>query len=190
MRNALVAGSPTLLCFGGGLNFYFGHNDVEIGYRELGSTPLAGLGSAAAIDARGYQLGLETLARNPLGFVSRGVRKVGALFAPPADALHANTAIEAGATRDESRERWLHGPLTWFAAIHVYLLLAAAIYGVASQRHRLPPAIRLATWIVVAWIAMHVVFWAQPRFRYALDFPLALIAAAAWPRRVKGQVRS
>ena len=192
LRNLAVTGSPVLVCFGGGLNFYFGHNEVAIGYRDLATTPLAGLGNAAAIDARGWQLGLESLRHNPFGFVTRGVRKVGTLFAPPRDVLHANTAV-AGATsnaddgetaetarqaRWRTRERMLHGPLTAMAAIHVYALAAAALAVLVLRRGRLPAEIRLAAWVAAAWIAVHIVFWAQPRFRAPLDVPLALIAAS------------
>jgi hypothetical protein len=189
VRNAVVAGHPALVCFGGGLNFYFGHNDVAIGYRDLASTPLAGLGDAAAIDRRGVRLGLESLQRHPFGFVTRGVRKVGSLFAPPADALHANTAIEsppaaaaadddARRARRERKERLLHGPFTVLAAVHVYVLVAAAAVVLVRRRRRVPDEIRLSGWIAAAWVAVHIVFWAQPRFRIPLDVPLALVAAA------------
>src|SRR5262245_41328438 len=43
LRNAVVVGSPALVCFGGGLNFYFGHNRDGIGYRDLATTPMAQL---------------------------------------------------------------------------------------------------------------------------------------------------
>jgi hypothetical protein len=193
VRNAVVTGTPALVCFGGGLNFYFGHNDGPLGYRPLAQTPLAGLGDAAAIDRRGYELGRDMLFREPLGFFSRGVHKVGALFAPPGYAMHANTAVEAGpsetvgadaaatppAPARHAKERLLHGPLTWLASIHMYALLAAtlAVLFVPSRRRRVPAEIQLWTWVWWVWIAAYVVFWAQPRFRHPLDLPMALIAA-------------
>ena len=76
LRNALVAGSPALVCFGGGLNFYYGHNSEGTGYRPIEQTPMARLRTQADIDREGYRLGLASLAQAPFGFVTRGVHKV------------------------------------------------------------------------------------------------------------------
>jgi len=56
LRNALVAGSPALVCFGGGLNFYYGHNPQGTGYRPIEQTPMARLRTQADIDREGYRL--------------------------------------------------------------------------------------------------------------------------------------
>ncbi len=195
-RNALVAGSPALVCFGGGLNFYFGQSPGSLGYRELSTTPLAGLHDANAIDRRGYALGLSYIAHDPLRFVTRGVRKVGSLFAPPTYALHANSAIlipdavaqpelaaEAAAkrARQQAKDVVLHGPLAVLAALHTYLLLAGTLFVVwrgSRGGAGLTPELWLAASIVAAWIVVHAVFWAQPRFRYPIEIPMAVLAAA------------
>ena len=52
-------------------------------------------------------------------------------------------------------------------------IVAAAAFA-CVQWKRLPESLRLAAWIALAWVAAHVVFWAQPRFRYPMDVPLAL----------------
>ena len=197
LRNALVTGSPVLVCFGGGLNFYFGHNDVQVGYREVSKTPMTGLGDTAAIDRMGLRLGLQNLAQNPLGFVTRGVRKIGALFASPGYALHANNAIlvpdyksdpsfeaEAKAilAKQRKKDAYLDGILTTLAAVHSYLLLAAALAACILWWRRLPGELRLSAWISIYWIAAHVVFWAQPRFRYPMEIPLSLLAGFALSR--------
>jgi hypothetical protein len=194
IRNAIVAGSPALVCFGSGLNFYFGHNDAPPGYRDLGQTELSGIGNAAAIDRAGWKLGLRHLAAHPFDFPVRGVRKLGSLFAPPTYALHANSAIllpdpEANPeladefatkrARQAAKDRLLHGPLAFAAALHSYLLLAAAALGCILGWRRLPDAMRLAAWICIAWLMVHFVFWAQPRFRYPIEIPMALLAAWA-----------
>src|SRR5262249_44482685 len=93
IRNAIVAGAPALVCFGGGLNFYFGHNSGPLGYRELATTPLAGSRDAVEIDRRGWALGWRCVEQDPLGVVTRAWSKLGAFFAPPTSALHANSAI-------------------------------------------------------------------------------------------------
>ncbi len=206
LRNMLVAGSPALVCFGGGLNFYFGHNDVQLGYRDLATTPMSHLATQAAIDREGYRLGLQCLATNPLGFVTRGVLKVRALFAPPAYAPHENSAIllpegwqtdpEKGRiaadlrARQRAKNRWLDGLFTQLATVHSYLLLLGAVVAVARGWRHLPAELRTCVWLVLYWIAAHVVFWGQPRFRYPAEIPLALLAAFAVtlflprPRRV------
>lgn len=198
VRNAAVAGSPALVCFGGGLNFYFGHNPGPLGYRELASTPLAGLKDAARIDRRGYEEGLAFIARDPLGVVTRAVRKTGALFAPPTYALHANSAIllpdpstnpelagEAAAkrARQQRKDAVLHGPLAVLAAVHTYLLLAGAALALLWRVPRRLPEMQFLAAVVVVWIAVHALFWAQPRFRYPIEIPLALLTAAAWQSR-------
>jgi 4-amino-4-deoxy-L-arabinose transferase-like glycosyltransferase len=194
LRNAVVAGTPALVCFGGGLNFYFGHNDDGLGYREVAKTPMAGLADVAAIDRRGWALGLQHLGRHPLGFVTDGVRKIGALFAPPTYALHANSAIlvpdyqsdprlepaaRAKLARQKAKDEILHGPLALLAAVHSYFILATALFAVVVWRRRLPAELQLAAWVGLYWIAAHVVFWAQPRFRYPMELPLALLAGFA-----------
>lgn len=195
LRNALVAGSPALVCFGGGLNFYFGHNHVALGYRDLKDTPMSQLTTQAAIDREGYRLGLEYLGRNPLGFITRGVRKVGALFGSPGYAPHENSAImlpegwntdpERGRiaaelrARQRAKNRWLDGLFTTWGAVHSWFLLAGGAAAVWLGRKTLPPDLVSAVWLTGYWIAAHAVFWAQPRFRYPLEIPLALLTAFA-----------
>jgi len=192
VRNAAVVGSPAIVCFGGGLNFYYGHNPEGIGFRDLSTTPMAGLGTQAEVDRVGYRLGLAHLAREPLGFVTRGARKVGALFGSAAYAPHGNSAIalpadwqtdpqqrriaEALRARQRAKNRWLDGIFTLLANLHFALL---AIGGALAclRWNRMPEPLRFAAWIALAWIAAHIVFWAQPRFRYPMDVPLALLAA-------------
>ena len=195
LRNALVTGSPALVCFGGGLNFYFGHNDVALGYRDLKETPMSHLTTQAAIDAEGYRLGLECLGRNPLGFVTRGGRKIAALFGSPGYAPHENSAImlpegwntdpERGRVATELRARqraknqWLDGLFTTWGTLHSWLLLAGSLVAVAVGRRTLPPDLAGAMWLAAYWVAAHVMFWAQPRFRYPVEIPFALLTAFA-----------
>lgn len=191
VRNALVVGRPALVSFGGGINFYFGHNEHGIGYRDLASSPLASIRDPAELDAAGYRLGLEFIMAQPARDARNGVLKVGALYAFPDYALHVNSGIlvpdvsahpqladEAGArlARQRARDRWLHGPLRTLARVYHTLLLAAA--GLAVVRWRsLAPGLRLAGWLVLAWTLVHVAYWAQPRFRAPAEVPLALLAA-------------
>jgi 4-amino-4-deoxy-L-arabinose transferase-like glycosyltransferase len=204
LRNVLVTGHPVLVCAGGGLNFYFGHNDGPLGYRPLQGTPLAGQRDAAGIDRAGWRAGLQYIAAHPLGVLRHSGSKLVALFAPPTYALHANSAIlipdavadpslaplAAAARQKQARKDvLLHGVFKVLAALHSYLLLGGALAAVLFAWRRLPAELRLAAWLALAWVGVHLVFWAQPRFRYPMEIPLALLAAWAlvWPRSGAGE---
>jgi len=191
VRNAVVAGSPAIVCFGGGLNFYFGNNEAPPGYRDLARTPLAGLHDPAEIDRAGWKLGIQFVEAHPVVVMERAWLKLRELFAPPTYALHANSAIllpdaqaqpelaaEAAAkrARQAAKDRVLHGPLAWIAALHLVALLAGALAACIFGWRLLPDTLRLCAWICIAWIVIHVVFWAQPRFRYPMEIPMALLA--------------
>ena len=193
LRNALVVGSPAIVCFGGGLNFYFGHNDAGIGYRDLASTPMARLTTQASIDRTGYELGARYIAAHPLGFVTRAGHKIAALFESPGYATHSNSAImlpdgwrtdaakrqiaEAMRARQRNKNRLLDGLFTHLAAVHSYAILATALGGALLLRRRLTPELGLMIWLSLAWVGAHVLFWAQPRFRYPMELFLTLLAA-------------
>lgn len=192
LRNAIVAGSPALVCFGGGLNFYYGHNDGALQYHDVSQTPMAGLRDAAAIDRQGYALGWRSIAADPLGLLSRTGRKFVALFEPPTSLLHANSAVRVASGSSAARistgrtqDALLHGLFAVLAAVHAYLLLAMTLAALLLWR-QLPPEMRLAAYIVLAWIAIHLLYWAQPRFRYPMEMPMALLAGwflARWRSR-------
>jgi Flp pilus assembly protein TadD len=201
LRNTFVASSPALVCFGGGLNFYYGNNEVAIGYRDLAATPMAHLPTQAAIDRAGYELGLAYVARKPFTFFTHGAHKVIALFGSAGYAPHANSAIllpdgwqtdpvkgqQAAElrARQRAKNRWLDGPITQFANLHTALLVIGALLACLRWR-RLPRALRLMVWICAYWILAHVVFWAQPRFRYPMEVPMALLTAFSLTGLVRG----
>jgi hypothetical protein len=194
LRNYVVTGTPALVCFGGGLNFYFGHNDVSVGYRDLAQTPMSQLTTQAAIDAAGYKLGFEYFGRNPFGFFTRGAKKVQLLFGSPGYAPHGNSAImlpdgwqtdpekgriaEALRARQRAKNAYLDGVFTVLARMHSWLLILGALAACVAWR-RLPAELRTGVWLCVYWIVSHVIFWAQPRFRYPMEIPMALLTAFA-----------
>jgi hypothetical protein len=177
------------------LNFYFGHNREGMGYRDLATTPMAQLSTQTEIDRMGYQLGLDYIAEQPFGLITRAGQKVAALFGPPGYAPHGNSAIllpdgwrtdpEKGRiaaemrARQRAKNRWLDGLFTWLAAAHSYVVLAGAI-GALLRWRRLPPELRLMAYLCLGWIGAHALFWAQPRFRYPMEILLALLAAWAF----------
>ena len=195
LRNFVLTGTPALVCFGGGLNFYFGHNPVAVGYRDVAQTPMAALTTQAAVDREGYRLGFAHLADAPLGFFTRAVVKIGALGASPGYAPHASSALllpenwqsdpeqgriaAAMRARQRAKNVWLDGLFTHWAALHSWLLMAGGVLACVTAWRRLPPDLRIGAWLILYWVAAHALFWGQPRFRYPMEIPLALLTAYA-----------
>lgn len=192
VRNWVVLGDPAIVSYGGGLNFYFGHNEQEPVFRDVSQTPMAGLPRPGDIDRRGWRLGLRHALRDPFGEFGRSAYKLRELFASPGYALQANNAVrrpegwqydpaiaalaEEARERQRARARLLRGVFSDFAAAHTRFLWTFALAALLSWR-RFTPEMRLLAWVGVYWIAAHVLFWAQPRFRYALEIPLAILAS-------------
>jgi len=191
VRNALVVGQPAVVSFGGGLNFYFGHNEEHIGYQDVATSPLASIRDPAELDRTGYKLGLQFIGAHPGRDLRNAAGKLGALYAFPDYALHVNSGIlipdvrahperaaeaQARLQRQRARDRWLHGPLTVIARVY-YICLGVAAFLTVVRSRAASPGLRLAVWLVLAWTLVHVVYWAQPRFRAPVEVPLALLAA-------------
>jgi 4-amino-4-deoxy-L-arabinose transferase-like glycosyltransferase len=216
VRNWVVLGEPALVSHGGGLNFYFGHNEHEPVFREVSQTPMAGLRTPGEIDRRGWQLGMRHALRDPIGLLGRSAYKLRALFASPGYALQANNAVrrpegwqydpviaalaEEARDRQRGRARLLRSVFSKLAALHTRILWLGAL-GALFLWRRFTPGMRLIAWVGVYWVGAHIVFWAQPRFRYALEVPMAILASFAlitlfaalrerWRRRTAGATSS
>ena len=191
IRNALVAGSPQPVCYGGGLNFYFGHNPEHLGFRPLKETPLRDLQSPPEVDARGYALGIETIRRDPRAAVCRTGTKLERLFGSPYWALHVNSGIllpdvrlrpdlapeaRARAARQKARDGVLQGPLQILAWTHYLIVCAGAAASIVLWR-RLPGPMRLLVVLTAAWIVVHLVYWAMPRYRFPIEMFLSILTA-------------
>jgi hypothetical protein len=202
LRNARLTGTAAFVCFGAGFNFAIGHAGAPAGHPEAIDALLAAHDSAPELDRKGWAMGLAALRAQPFGFFERGVAKIGQLFAPPVWALHSNSAILlpdarsdptlaplAAAKRAQQavKDRWLHGPWLVLATLHAYVLLVAALVACSFGWRQVPADLRLAAAIAACWVVVSVLFWAQPRFRYPMDVPMALLAGWAfdrwWPRR-------
>jgi 4-amino-4-deoxy-L-arabinose transferase-like glycosyltransferase len=193
LRNTIVVGTPAIICYGGGLNFYFGHNAEGIGYRDLSRTPMAQLTTQASIDRMGYRLGMDHIAAEPLGFFTRGVRKTVALFERPIWAMHSNSAIllpdgwridpqlgriaQEMRARQRAKNRWLDGLFTWLGAIHSLAILVCAVATALLLWRNFPPEMRLMLYLSLCWVGAHALFWAKGRFRYPMEIFLMLLAA-------------
>jgi hypothetical protein len=143
----------------------------------------------------GYRLGLQYLASNPATLVTGSARKIADLFGPPGYAPHANSAIllpegwqtdpEIGRIAAEKRARqrfkngYLDGIFTTLATLHSYAILAGALAACLLLWRSLPDELRLSAYLCGYWVLSHVMFWAQPRFRYPMEIFLALLTAYA-----------
>lgn len=193
VRNAVVVGSPALISHGGGINFYYGHNPDSIGYRPVAETPMRGMSDPAAVDARGRKLAMQYILQEPGGAFVRGFSKIGRLFAPPRYAMQANNAIalpanwegdpvleqqvEEARARQRPKSRLLRGPLTVAASINSYFLLLGFLAALFLWK-RLTPEMHWMVLLSLFWVGLHVVFWAQPRFRYPLELFMAVSTAS------------
>ncbi len=191
VRNWSVVGEPALVSYGGGLNFYFGHNEQDPVFRDVSQTPMAGLRTPGAIDRRGWQLGLRHVLRDPAGELGRTLFKLRELFDSPRYALQANNAVrrpegwrydpaiaalaEEARERQRVRARYLRGILGQWADAHTWLTVLGALAALFLWR-RFTNELRFIAWVAVYWVVVHMVFWAQPRFRYPLEIPMAILA--------------
>ncbi len=194
VRNWVVVGEPALLSHGGGLNFYYGHNAQDPVFRDVSQTPMAGLRKPGAIDRRGWQLGMRHVVEDPIGEFGRSAFKIRELFSSPGYALQANNAVRrpegwrydpaiaALATeareRQRARARYLRGVFGSLATWHTRLLWLGSLAALVLWR-RFTPGLRLIVWVASYWVVVHVVFWAQPRFRYPLEMLMAILTSFA-----------
>ena len=201
-RNAFVVGSPALISHGGGVNFYYGNNPDFIGFRQIGDTPMRGLKDPASVDARARQLAMQYILAHPGAAIVRGFGKLVPLFSPPRYAMQANNAVSLPAGWEEDEEltrqveekrarqrpksRILRGPLTVAASVMSYVLLAGLLLALVFWK-RLTPQVRWFAWLSIASVILHMIFWAQPRFRYPIELYAAMLTAAvitlAWQAR-------
>ena len=58
-----------------------------------------------------------------------------------------------------------------------YMLLAGLILSLAFWK-KLTPQVRWFAWLCIAWVILHMVFWAQPRFRYPIELYATVLTAS------------
>jgi 4-amino-4-deoxy-L-arabinose transferase-like glycosyltransferase len=180
-RNAHHLGRPVLISNNMGHNIWIGHNDGATGRippadiarpaPERGDMTQAEFEAAA--DARQLREGLEYMATHPAREIELSLVKVRALWESDASGLDWNAGFREGFYASEGLERFLRGLANgyWFAALG----LAAA--GLLAVRSRLTNDLLILPAIVLAWTALHVLFYGDPRYHYPVAFVLALLAA-------------
>jgi hypothetical protein len=208
IRNAVVVGAPAIVCFGGGVNFYFAHNDVSIGFRDIDKTPLAGIPDQVTLDKEGYRLGWQYIGQKPASVVSRTFNKTASLLGSAGWAPHANSAImlpdgwqtdpvlqrkaQEMRASQRNKNRYLDGLFTHLGTLHFWVIFLGAVTASTLLWRKLPASLRLLVYLSLYWLLSHtILFWSKPRFRYPMEIFLMLLTAFAidywWQRRQQGR---
>jgi 4-amino-4-deoxy-L-arabinose transferase-like glycosyltransferase len=179
LRNEVVLGPGTGLSTSGGLSLYYGHNPTGYWWHPLKGTPLEGL-SEAQIHRRGYQLAIAYLrAATPTQLAADLRQATGRFFSTEDYAVIWSTRAPGPNpdtfTATPFGERH---PFTTVISWFTVALFAAAASAVVLVR-RYPGRTWAVLYGVVAmsWIGYCVVFAASPRYRYATEAILCILAA-------------
>jgi 4-amino-4-deoxy-L-arabinose transferase-like glycosyltransferase len=187
IRNRVVVGAGAGISTAGGLTFYYAHNDRTYGYHPLRGTPLEGL-DEAAMQTRGYQLGLEYLSRADWSRIIRDIGTATRLQFVPSYPFSLVWATQAmGQTPDNLTQRPLPGFHALFRAAELlyYALLCGAALSLIGVR-RYPRTALCVLWGVIGlnWFAHCVIFLGEGRYRYPAELMCCMLVALLVPRRV------
>lgn len=198
MRNEIVVGRGSGLSTSGGLNFYLAHREHGYRFVEPALTPLRGL-DELEMNRQGYALGFQTIGSNPSGLVRTTLRYSYELYGAPTYVAHYSTRknlgppYRAGVSQRVVDGARLASRVGWIVTVGLVLVGLAVLGADARRRTGLRALVGL---LVANWLCFAVVFWGMPRYRYAVEPVLAVIAATGiasvmkvfrWPYR--SQVR-
>ncbi len=179
VRNELVVGRGAGLSTTGGFNFYLAHREDGYRYVEPEKTPLAGL-DELELNRRGYALAMDIIRSNPFGVVRSSLRSSYELYRTPTYAAFYSTRRQTpsphqpgvSATVVRSAER--ASVVGWVVTVALIPMGVAALLAVRRSRRALSALVAL---VVANWVCFAVVFWGMPRYRFAVDPVLAVVAA-------------
>jgi 4-amino-4-deoxy-L-arabinose transferase-like glycosyltransferase len=190
LRNWHALGSPVALSTNTGPNFWIGHHEGSTGrmstHGEL--PPLAERGNRtaaeweAANDRLALRKGIAYARTHPAEEFRLAGAKVRALYEADSVALDWNSAYErntyyASPELEDGLRALANG--FWFVMLGLSgagLLLIARGSAAEDPHDRTRLRLSLPA-IIVAWTAVHVVFFGDPRFHYPIVFVLALLGA-------------
>jgi 4-amino-4-deoxy-L-arabinose transferase-like glycosyltransferase len=180
VRNEIVVGRGAALSTTGGFNLYLAHR-TEPGYRflEPEHTELVGLDELAT-SRRGQELALQNIRSDPVGLVSTTWHHTYELYRTPTYASGYSTlrngrenyvrtvshAVETSASRAVQ--------VGWYAIV---ALLPVGIAGLLLIRRLRRARDALVALVVANWLCFAVIFWGMPRYRYAIEPLLCIVAA-------------
>lgn len=178
LRNEVVVGRGTGLSTSGGLNFYLAHRTDGYRFVEPARTPLRGLDEIAT-NREGYALGVRTIRSDPARLASTTLRYTYELFRAPTYAAHYSTRRDGvtpyRSTVPHPAVETAKGVATagWVVTL---VLVPVGIVGLwLGGRRRAFGA--LGALLAANWLCFTVVFWGMPRYRYAVEPVLAILAA-------------
>ncbi len=180
LRNEVVVGRGSGLSTSGGLNFYLAHREHGYRYVEPEFTPLRGL-DEVTMNRRGYELGLELILDHPTDVVRTTLRYSYELYRAPTYVAHYSTRKNVGppyraaVSRTTVQTAKTASAIGWFVSGG---LLIVGIGALTVRRGRGRRALGgLLALVATNWLCFAVVFWAMPRYRYAIEPVLAVLAA-------------
>jgi hypothetical protein len=186
VRNELAVGSGVGLSTTGGVNFYVAHAMDGPGYGWTGyeaSPPEEQLGEDVdepAASRRGYELGFEALRDDPGRLISTTARGTTELYSYPGYSWYFSTRAAAtespyppGAQPEVRRFGQHYARYGWYALAGLSL---CGVVWLARSRRRALGAIAALSF--ANWLCFAVVFWGTPRYRFAVEPLLCLLAAA------------
>lgn len=195
LRNEMVVGRGAGLSTSGGLNFYLAHREQGYRYVEPEFTPLRGL-DEVAMNRRGYSLGLDLIRDHPADLIRTTLRYSYELYRAPTYVAHYSTRKNVGppyrAGVSRSTVEWAK-TVSWVGWV---LTAGFAVVGTVSLAIRRGSRRRalagLLALVGANWLCFAVVFWGMPRYRYAIEPVITMVAAAgivALARRRRSQPR-
>ncbi|MEX2245508.1 MAG: glycosyltransferase family 39 protein [Dehalococcoidia bacterium] len=178
IRNERLLGSPVIISTNVGANLWFGHHEGATGRMDPFDPPRADRALAQPAyevesDKKAMRKGLAYIVTHPIDEIRLSGAKVRALYEADSTALDWNSRYSDEFYGPPSVAAWLRGLANgyWFAA----LVLAGA--GLAASRTHLRGAIGVLPLTVLAWTAMHILFFGDSRFHYPIVFTFALLGA-------------
>ncbi len=180
LRNEVVVGRGSGLSTSGGLNFYLAHREHGYRYVEPEFTPLRGL-DEVTMNRRGYALGLELIRNHPTDVVRTTLRYSYELYRTPTYVAHYSTRKNVGPPYRAAVSRTTVQIAKTASAIGWFIgggLLIVGIGALTMRRGRGRRALGgLVALVATNWLCFAVIFWGMPRYRYAIEPVLAVLAA-------------
>jgi 4-amino-4-deoxy-L-arabinose transferase-like glycosyltransferase len=177
LRNKKTFGVFTLAT-SGGVNLYIGNNPHSSGgwvwHKDNPFGDFIGTNEVEN-DKLGYRLATEYIARDPVGFLVRGVKKEVFFFATDYSAMAKELDLAAQSNRVD---RFVVFNIV--GQVYYFLILIFAVGGLIlflKRRREAEPGFYLLLGILVYWIGAHFVFFGVDRFHFPLVPILSIFAS-------------
>jgi len=183
VRSSLALDAPVLLSTNFGYNLRVGHAPYATGRyvtpQDLWDEPARDFRALEVVfNQAGTRRAIDYAAGHPFDEAKLTLKKAWYLWRPDTDAL---TWVESyGLTPLPRRTA---GPLRWLIGGTYVALALLALAGLARLGRRSPEA-RLVALTALAWTAVDVVFFGEPRYHLPLLPLLSAVTMAAWPGRL------